>query len=484
MSEEKRKKLLDRIEQLIEKNDFEELRQVLDESHSSDVAEVMEVLDELARQILFDLLDPREAGAVLEKIDEATRSELVEDLSSEELTDIVATLPPDEAADVIAEMSDEQTEKILEQMPKEESAQIEKLLRYPDDSAGGIMTTELVKVNLNDTIRVAIERFQQADPNEDFYHVFVVDDQGRLQGSVDLVRLLRFPQDTPIQKLLERDIHSVEVHTDQEEIANIFRKNDLIVMPVVDQNGVLLGRITVDDVVDVIGEEAEEDALVMAGTHPDELDTHRIFTAARIRITWLMTCLIGYSVYLLIYNIYRNYFTLTEWTSILMFAPIIAAMGGNSGLQTSTIVVRGLATGDLAALNLFQVFFREARIALIIAMTFGIFTGGIATMVLHVTNSNSSNYVANALADLPGESVPEKPVNPVLLGFAVGIAMFIGIMLATTLGLVLPFLFRKIGIDPAISSGPFITTANDSLGCITYFSLALLMLHFFGHRFY
>jgi magnesium transporter len=176
-----------------------------------------------------------------------------------------------------------------------------------------------------------------------------------------------------------------------------------------------------------------------------------------------------------------------------MFGPIIAAMGGNSGLQTSTIVVRGLATGDLAALDLFQVILRETRIALIIAFTFGILAGGTAVLVLHLTNDNTGIYENSAGtdggqgADLAGLAIgldngvsAGESVNPGLLGFAVGLSMFTGIMVATTLGLVLPFVFRKIGIDPAISSGPFITTTNDSLGCLTYFSLSLLMLHYFG----
>ncbi|MCK5272175.1 MAG: magnesium transporter [Sedimentisphaerales bacterium] len=461
-SELKRKQLLDRIEQLIEVKDFDELRRLLSESRSSDVAEVVEVLDETARQILFDLLDPKDAGEVLEKIDEATRSQVVEELTGDELTDIVSTMAPDEAADVVAELSEEQTEQVLDQIPKAESDQIEKLLKYEEDTAGGLMNPELVTANIKDTITDAIHSFRGADPEEDFYYIFVVDDDGRLKGAVGLDTLLRHPRRTLIADVLEEELPTVDAGADQEEIANIFRKNDLIAMPVVDEKGVLLGRITVDDVVEVMDEEAEEDALVMAGTHPSELDTASIFRAATIRLPWLLTCLIGSFVYSVIYIYYQHCFPNAIWTSILMFVPAIAAMGGNSGLQTSTIVIRGLATGDLAALKLSQVFLREIRIALIIAVICGFCAGGLSTLFLHYRP----------------ESI--EPIQAYLLGVSVGLGMFCGIMLATSVGLLLPFGFRRIGVDPAISAGPFVTTANDSIGCLTYFSLALLLLRMFG----
>ncbi len=463
MSEVARKQLLDRIEQLIEENDFEELRQLLSESRSSDVAEVVEVLDEIARQILFDLLDPEDAGEVLEKIDEATRTEVVEDLTNDELTNIVATLPPDEAADVVADLSDAQTEEVLDHIPKAESDQIEKLLSYDEESAGGIMTPEFVAVNVSGTIDDAIEQIRRADPEEDFYHVFVVDSNRKFRGTVDIQTLLRRRPETAIADVLEEELPTVVLNTDQEEIANIFRKNDLIVMPVLDENGILMGRITVDDVVDVMEEEAEEDVLVMAGTHPDELDTPKILKAASVRLPWLLTCMIGAMISgIFLISIFKNQFQEHEWISIFMFFPAILALGGNSGLQTSTIVVRGLATGDLAALNIHQVFMREGRVAVIVAIFCGFIAGAVSALWLSIH---------------PGGLGPGRGA---IMGLSIGLSMFFGIILSTTLGLFLPFFFRRVGIDPAISSGPLVTTANDSLGCLTYFSLALLLLRWLG----
>ncbi len=463
MSEEARKQLLERIEQLIERQHFEELRRLLSDSRSSDVAEVVEVVDEIARQILFDLLDPDDAGEVLEKIDDATRGEVFEDLSHKELTEIVATLPPDEAADVLADLPDEQTSKVLDQIPAEEAAEIEKLLTYDEESAGGLMNPELVCVRVEETVRDAIHNYRQSDPEEEFYYVFVVDKNGAYKGVVGLPDLLRHSRHTPIAEVMETDIPTVNIHADQEEIANIFRKNDLIIMPVVDEKGVLLGRITVDDIVDVMDEEADEDVLVMAGTHPSERETPNIFRAATIRLPWLIVCMSGSMITgITLISIFAPHFSAAEWVSIVMFMPALAAMGGNSGLQTSTVVVRGLATGDLVALNFAQVFLRESRVALVVAGICGTFAGFVAAAWLTIHPGN-----------LGAAKAP-------ILGLSVGMAMLCGIMLSTTIGFLLPFFFRRIGIDPAISSGPLVTTANDAVGCLTYFSLAMFLLKTFG----
>ena len=455
-----RTQLLEQVENLIEEKHFEKLKDVLAEARSSDVAEVVEVLDELARQILFDLLDPKLAGEVLEKIDDATRSELVEELTGDELTDMVETLPPDEAADIVADLSEEQTQQVLDHIDQEDSHQIKQLLKYAEDTAGGIMNPELVKADESACVEDAMAKIRRADPDEEFFYVFVVDKKGLLKGTIGWRKLLRAVPNQNVTEIMDNQLPAVHVNADQEEIANIFRKNDLLVMPVIDDDGVLLGRITVDDVIDVMEEEAEEDALVMAGTHPAELDTPKLFKAATVRLPWLLTCMFGamLSTVLLI-SVFESQFSKAEWISIFMFLPAIAAIGGNSGLQTSTIVVRGLATGDLAALNILQVFLREIRVGLIVAATCGLLAGVAAAIWLFIR---------------PGELQTSQAA---MIGISVGIAMFCGIMLSTSIGLLLPFLFRKIGIDPAISSGPIVTTANDTLGYLCYFSLALFLLH-------
>ncbi len=475
MSEKERKQLLEQIEGLIESQDSETLKELLSESRSSDVAEVVEVLDEVARQILFDVLDPKEAGEVLEKIDEATRSEVVDDMTSDELIEIVETLPPDEAADVVGELDEQQAEEVLEQIDKEESDQIEKLMSYDEDTAGGIMTSVLVKVRLEDTISDALEQIRNADPDDEFFHVFVVGKNDILRGTVKVHTLLRRAPSTKIVDVLDEELPTVEVSADQEHIANTFRKNDLIVMPVVDSNGILLGRITVDDVVDVMEEEAEEDVLVMAGTRPEELDTHRALKAASIRLPWLLTCMLGALLSAIIFyppfeKLFQDSFGVNVWHYIIYFIPAIAAMGGNSGMQTSTVVVRGLATGDLAALKLAQVFWREARVAFIVALACAIIAGIVAVGFLTMQSDD-------LIASSPKMDVEKLAM---VLGVSVGISMFFAILLSTLLGLFLPYIFRRVGVDPAVSSGPLVTTANDIVSFVTYFSLTFFLLKLYS----
>lgn len=456
------KQLLEKIEELIESQNHQELKELLNMSRSSDLAEVVEVLDEIARQILFDLLDPKEAGEVLEKIDEATRSEVVEDMTSQELGDIVSTLPPDEAADVVALLSDDQAEEVLDAIPQDESEQLEKLLSYPEDTAGGIMTPEVVKVFSDACIRDAIRAYRLADHNEHFYFVYVVEHDDKLSGCVDIQTLLKFPGGTLVTQVMKQ-IPAIHFQADQEHIANIFRKNDLISAPVVDDNNILIGRITVDDIVDVMEEEAEEDVFKMAGTDPMELETRSSFKAALVRLRWLLSCMVcGMTCSVIAYNFFQKQFSDTAlWAGLLTFVPAIAGVGGNSGTQTSTVVVRGLATGDLAALDILNVYLRECRIAIIVAFLCSLVSAGIAFASMNLLAGSYSPFIST-------------------ICLSVGLAMFMAIMFSTSVGLFLPFIFKKVGIDPAISSGPLVTTANDVISSAVYFTISLTILHFFN----
>jgi magnesium transporter len=256
--------------------------------------------------------------------------------------------------------------------------------------------------------------------------------------------------------LLDPDAIYVTAEADQEEVRNTFSKNDLIVVPVLDKNHKLIGRITADRVIEVAEEEAAEDLYTMAGTDADELDNVSVFHAARVRMTWLLPCFIGAGITALV-MIFFEHNNKMVYIAAVAFVPMIAAISGNAGLQTSAIVVSGLATGHLAALKLSQVFTREVRIALLVALSCGVI-GGIACA-----------FLLNAKA-------AASAIKPLWLVFAFGTAMFSAIMVATTLGLFLPFLFRRIGIDPAISSGPLVTTANDSISVAIYMTLVVLLV--------
>jgi magnesium transporter len=454
MSDEQ-KELLEQIEHVFESEDLSALRELLSDQRSSDIAEVVELVDNERKRAIFDAMDRPISAEVLEKVDEATRAELFELLKDEELGTLLLHLDPDDAADVLSELPEKESIELLAGMPASESVEIKKLMGYSEDSAGGIMDPVLISVSENATVAEAVNKIRAAEIDEDFYSVYVVNKDGGFLGDVRLRFLLTRPEGAKIRDLIDPDTIYVMVDTDQEEVRNIFSKNDLIVVPVLDRNHKLVGRITADRVIEVAEEEAAEDLYAMAGTDPEELDTFSAFHAARVRMTWLLPCLIGTGVTWLVMTLFKNHDQMV-FLAAAAFVPMIAAISGNAGLQTSAIVVSGLATGHLAALKFSQVCTREVRIALLVALSCGLLGGVTCAILVH-----------SKLAD--------NTIESVRLVFAFGTAMFSAIMVATTLGLFLPFLFRRIGIDPAISSGPLVTTANDSISVTIYMTLTLLL---------
>ena len=455
MSEEQ-EQLLHEIEPLLEAKSAATLRELLFDWRTSDIAEVVELVDNDQRRLILDVLETDIAAEVIEKVNEATRECLFDLLSDDEIQKVFSELDHDDAADLLAEMPDEAADKALKGLPLRDRLQIHKLMRYSADSAGGIMDPLVISVQEDASIAQAISKIRQAEIEEDFYSVYVINDDGRFVGDVRLRLLLTRPENTRIGDLVDEDTVYVRTDMDQEEVRNIFSKNDLIVAPVLDENHRLAGRITADRVIEVAEEEAAEDLYTMAGTDPDELDTFSAFRAARIRMTWILPCLFGTGITALVQMRFRSH-DLLVYAAASVFAPMVAAISGNTGLQTSAIVVSGLATGHLAALRFGQVFSREVRIALLVALS------SAALSALVCIGFNAVNPGDNAVMSIGR------------LALALGIAMFAAIMVATTLGLLLPFLFRKIGIDPAISSGPLVTTANDSISVAIYMTLAVLL---------
>ncbi|UCF43655.1 MAG: magnesium transporter [Planctomycetota bacterium] len=453
--------LLQQIEILLDADDSQALAQLLNKQRSSYIAEVVELLDNEQRRAVFDVLQKPISAEVLEKVDQATRREFFALLEDHELKTIILELDLDDAADLLAELPTDESRDLLESIAPEKATRIKSLMRYSEDSAGGIMDPVVISVPENATVAEAVSKIRAAEIDEDFYCVYVVDDSGRFLGDVRIRLLLTGPEDTKISTLIDPDTIYVTAHADQEEVKNIFHKNDLIVAPVLDRDHKLIGRITADRVIEVAGEEAAEDFYAMAGTDPDELDNVSVLHAARVRMTWLLPALLGTAVTALVLMFFHRKFDFENlaivYTAAIAFVPMIAAISGNAGLQTSAIVVCGLATGHLAAQRLSQVFMREFRIALLVALTCGIMGAVICAF----------------LPQLLGNPETVARHFRIVLAFATG--MFSAIMVATTLGLFLPFLFRRIGIDPAISSGPLVTTANDSISVAIYMTLTLLL---------
>lgn len=452
---EEQTNLLEQIEPLLEAEDRDALRTLLEDQRESDIAEVVELVDNDWRRLIFDVLETGVAAEVLEKVNEATREQLFELLTDHEVPTIISELDYDDAADLLGEMPDEIADKVLTKLSSVDRLQINKLMRYSEDSAGGIMDPVVISVPENATIAQAINKIRAAEIDEDFYSVYVVNDEGRFVGDVRIRLLLTRPESARIGDLIDPDTITVQTDMDQEEVRNTFSKNDLIVVPVLDANRRLVGRITADRVIEVAEEEAAEDFYTMAGTDPDELESFSAFHAARIRMTWLLPCLIGTAVTAMVMAFFKTH-DQAVFAVAAVFVPMIAAISGNAGLQTSAIVVSGLATGHLAALKFSTVFTREVRIALLVALSCGLLGAVACTILIHTRPA-------------------EEAIEPMRLIFAFGTAMFSAIMVATTLGLLLPFVFRKIGIDPAISSGPLVTTANDSISVAIYMTLAVVL---------
>jgi magnesium transporter len=489
MSEEKVEIFKQTVE-MLEENNLRALGAFLSLQRASDIAESVELLDNEQKRRVFDVLDRELAAEVLEKVDEATRWELVNKVLNEaEIVNLLSELPHDDAADVLAEMDEEESQEILAELDDEDARQIQGLMQYEEDSAGGIMQPMILAVEDYLTVQQTIDLIRQADGEEEFYCIFLVDRQRHFHGTIGIRNLLSADPQTPLSKLARSDTIKVHVDTDQEEIRNLFKKNNLLIAPVVDNEGRLVGGITADRVIEVAEEEAAEDIYTIAGTAAEELEKFSVLHAARVRMTWLLPCLAGTAVTAIVGLLFRNMFEradlLTVFIMAFLFVPMIAAISGNAGLQTSAVVICGLATGDLAAMRIGQVFWREIRVAAMIALLCGISAACIGEFLprvmpdhLKLKHQMALNITDPAI-DAPNSNSPDIPdkriaVRQFRIAAALGSAMFLAIMISTSLGLLLPFFFRKIGLDPAISSGPLVTTANDFVSITIYMLLTLL----------
>ena len=447
--DERRRSLLGMVRGALEQDDLATLRLVLNGQHPADLGAVLDLLDDEQRlTCLRSLAEPLAADTVAE-MDAATRLDLAEDLDNETLSGLVEEMDPDDAADVLGELPDEQSESVLGLMADDDAADLRELLTHPDDTGGGIMTSRLLSVAAQATVADAVTSLRQWAEEEEVFYLYVVDPAGRLTGTVPLKELLLVPQDTRIAELMESDPISVAADTDQEEVARLFDEYDLLALPVIDDVGRPIGLVTVDDAVDVMRDEATEDIDKMAAILSGETDERSTTGIMRRRLPWLLVCLAGTLVSGAVIQQFSESTQLAStWVLLTVFMPAIMAMGGNSGIQTSTVTVRSLATGDLVAGQLLVTLARELRVALGV----GAF---LAVLVLAVAYAWTG--------------------DPVVSG-CVGFAMFSAVVLSAGLGALTPLLFRALGIDPAVASGPLITTLNDVVSLLIYFSVALFAL--------
>ena len=444
--------LLHQITELLENNQLQKISALLNEYHPADIAEVLKMFNADEREAIFIILGPEKAAQVIDDLEEIQQEELLEGLDEKVIARIMDEMPSDDAADLLTLISEEKAETVLEGMGKEESEEVQKLLLFPEDSAGGIMTTNFFALEETLTVDEAITeiRKQEEDIEDPFYYVYVTNKKGVLIGIISLRNLIISPGGKLLKDIMKPDPLSVKADVDQEVVAHIVAKYDVNAVAVIDSGGHLIGRITVDDVIDVIKEEDTEDIYKMIGTKDDELLEKSIFRIAGIRLPWLLVTLVGELFACFLMKGFET--TLSQVIALAFFIPIIMAIGGNIGIQSSTIIIRGLATGRIDFSRVWQVLFKEMRIGALMGLTCGCVVG------------------------IAAWSFGEKG----FIGYVVGISMFVSICVAATVGSMIPILFKKLHIDPAIASGPFITTANDISGLLIYFSLASFLLHIWG----
>jgi magnesium transporter len=447
----RREVLLETARESLESGDLATMRLVLNNQHPADLADLFRHLGDGDQQRLLPLIAEPLAARMLAELDTPTLLSVAEGLDHEVLSDLVEEMPPDDAADLLGDLSEEHSERVLELMEGEEVEEVRELLSHPEDTGGGLMTSRLVAVRADMSVASAVAYLRELTDEEHIFYVYVVDEQERLLGTVPIKRLLLAPPGALISDLTRRECISVRADMDQEEIARLFADYDLVALPVVDGEGRLVGQVTVDDVVDVINKEATEDIYGLAGTSAEELEARSIAGVLRRRLPWLLVCL-GGSMFSggVIDGFHER--VVAASSMLLVFAPGIMGMGGNTGIQTSTVTVRSLATGHLKPASLWRNIWRELRVALSIGLILGLLIFGIARVW----------------------------TGDWLLGSCVGLAMFSSIALASALGAMLPLLFRGAGIDPAVASGPLITTLNDGLSLVVYFTIALALMHLWG----
>lgn len=417
-------------------------------------AEIKDILSEAKAQDLprlFRLIDDLEVRAeVFSELDESQREELLGHLTSAEIATLASKMDSDDAADLIGLLPRAQQHEVLRLLPSLDRQYVQQLLKYPEDSAGGIMQLELARVYQDDTVQDAITKVRElVDSEVEVLAVWVVDRSLKLVGSLELVDLLLNKATTSVGSIMEPVVASVTPLVDQEEVASLFQKYDLMTLPVVDDDDHLLGRIMIDDIVDVLSEEADEDALHMSGISSEEV-SHRenILTMARLRLPWLTLALMCSLVSAFLLRFFDP--IMQKAVIIVSFLPVVSAMGGNMGIQSATILIRGFASGKIDLSNIPKLLAKEVGTGILMGVLYGIGTGLVATFILSDHN--------------------------IYLGIVVFIAMVSAMVTAALLGVLAPALLKRLNVDPAIASGPFITTMNDITGILIYFTVASLFL--------
>ncbi len=442
------REIVENINFLIEEHEEPIVQNLIVGLHPADIAAILNHLGLENRQFIFNQLDAETASDVIAEMDDVAREQLLQVLDEERISEVVDEMDSDDATDLVSNLDSAVANKVLDLIDKEDSDEVIELLTHAEDTAGGIMAKEFIAVNLNDSVEQVIKKIRlKSEEVEDIYNIYVVDNLHKLKGIVTLKDLVLAEPKKIMSEIMSTDFKTVETVMDQEEVAHIARKYDLVSLPVIDESQKLVGRITFDDLADVMEEEASEDIQRMAGiADEEEFRETSVLKISQVRLPWLLVGFAGQLISAFVLSQFEA--SLSQIIAAAFFIPIIMAMGGNAGIQSSTIMVRGMATGEIELFEIGKRLFREVA-----ASTLNGFICGLLLFVVITLFLNQPRFGA-------------------LLGFV----LFFIIISAAVIGAVIPMLLKKMNIDPALATGPFITTSNDVLGLLLYLGLITIFL--------
>ncbi len=442
--------LIEKIQFLIEEKNNQELLLHLEDLHHADIAEVLEELNLEEATYIIKLLESDKTSEVLMELDVADREKILSNLNAKEIASEIQEMDTDDAADIVAELSEELKEEVIHQIEDQQFANdIVELLRYDENSAGGLMAKELIKVNENWSVTGCMSEMRaQAENVTRVHSIYVVDNKGKLKGRLSLKDLITAPSDAHIEDVYIDKVDYVNLHTEGEEVARIMQKYDLEAIPVVDELKRLVGRITIDDMVDFIRDEAEKDYQMAAGISEDIDASANIWEMTRARLPWLILALLGGFIAVKVAGQFES--AMAQYGVLFFFTPLIAAMAGNVGVQSSAIIVQGLANGSLTG----SIWYRLAK-----EVSLSLLNGVVLGIILFF----GSHFLLG---------------HEYIIGLTVSISLISVILIASLIGTFVPIILDRYKIDPALATGPFITTSNDIFGLLIFFSIAKVILGF------
>lgn len=437
------------IEAQLATNDLDALREFLKSAHPADIADLLEDFDEEERVVIFTALLPDAAAEVLDETSIEITREIVDAVPGETIADLLDALPMDDAAEVLSDLNQEQAEHIIALMQPEDAAEVEILLAYPEETAGRLMNTKIVRLNVEWTVDETFQRLRGIDPEvETLSYLYAVDSAENLVGVVPLRNLITAPPEMRIKEILLPNVISVRVDTDQEEVARVVSQYDFVAIPVVDADGKLMGIVTHDDVVDILEEESTEDFQRFGGSEPleDSYLSTSIFTIVRKRVGWLMILFLTGTLTGTVMRFFQH--ELETAVALSFFIPLLIGTGGNAGSQTTSTIIRAMAVGEARFEDTLKLLWHELRAGMLLGLAMGIM-GFIRAM----TSGN----------DIP-------------LSLTVAVSLFSLVVWSNSMGSLLPPLAARLKFDPALISGPMMSTLVDATGLFIYFSLARIII--------